>query len=361
MNNKERVLAAIDHSEPDRVPLDLWAVAPATDNLRAHLGVGDDEGVWQALGIDLRSVWPTYIGPEHERFQDGTWLDWWGCRRQMIGPFEEVVGAPLADAATPADVDVREPQSNEAFAWPDPDWFDVEGLRDRCLEWSDYALVIRDPGNHATCVLRVAMYLCTMEKFMMDMALNPDLAQAIIARVEAFYLELNRRILEAVGDLTHIYFIADDVGVQDGLMISPRMFRKFIRPSLTRFIEQAHRYDQKVMYHTCGAVRPLIPDFIEMGVDILNPVQVSASGMDAAELKQAYGDALCFHGAMDIQTVLSDGTPEQVRDEAQRLVEILGQGGGFVLAPTNNLMPDTPVENVVAMVEAAQASAEHGG
>ena len=341
MNSKERVLAAIHHSKPDRVPADLWAASPATNRLRAHLGVADDEALWQALGVDLRSVWPAYTGPELERFDDGTWMDWWGCRRGMIGPFEEVMSAPLAGAATPADV--------EAHLWPAPDWFDVAGMRERCQEWSAYALVTRDPGHHATCVLRVAMYLRTMEKFMMDLALNPDLAQAIIAHIQAFYLELNRRILEAVGDLTHIYFIADDVGVQNGLMVSPRMFRKFIRPSLARFIEQAHAYDQKVMYHTCGAVRQLIPDFIEMGVDILNPIQVSAEGMDPAELKAQYGDALCFHGAMDTQTVLANGTPDQVRAKVELLVQTLGAGGGYILAPTNNLMPDTPVENVMAM------------
>jgi len=157
-----------------------------------------------------------------------------------------------------------------------------------------------------------------------------------------------------VGDLTDIYFIADDVGVQDGLMISPRMFCKLIAPSLRRFIAQAKKYGQRIMYHTCGAVRRLIPDFIEMGVDILNPIQVSAKGMEPAGLKRDFGDALCFHGALDIQTVLSQGTPAQVRAEVARLCQVLGQGGGFILAPTNNIMPETPVENVLALYEAVQ-------
>jgi uroporphyrinogen decarboxylase len=157
-----------------------------------------------------------------------------------------------------------------------------------------------------------------------------------------------------VGDLTDIYFIADDVGVQDKLMISPRMFHKFVKPSLQRFIAQAKEYGQRVMYHTCGAVRPLIPDFIEMGVDILNPIQVSAKGMEPAGLKRDFGDALCFHGALDIQTVLSQGTPDQVRAEVARLCQVLGQGGGFILAPTNNIMPETPIENILALYEAVQ-------
>jgi uroporphyrinogen decarboxylase len=264
----------------------------------------------------------------------------------MIGPFEEVTVAPLAGAQTVADV--------EGYPWPEPYWFDYAGMRPQCEAFGDYALVIRDPGPYATCVLRVGMYLRGMEQFMMDMAMEPTLAQAIITHVEALYLELDRRIFEAVGDLTDIYFIADDVGVQSGLMISPKMFRKFVKPSLERFIEQAHRYGQKVMYHTCGAVRRLIPDFIEMGVDILNPIQTSASGMEPAALKRDFGNALCFHGAMDIQTVLSQGTVVQVRDEVRHLCDVLGAGGGFILAPTNNVMPETPLENVIALYQTAQ-------
>ena len=114
MNSKERVLAAIDRVEPDRVPVDLWALSPVTDNLRAHLSADDDEGVWRALGVDLRSVWPAYAGPALPTFNDGSWLDWWGLHKRMIGPFEEVVEPPLAAAQTVADI--------EAHPWPDPDW-----------------------------------------------------------------------------------------------------------------------------------------------------------------------------------------------------------------------------------------------
>ncbi|MFQ5854152.1 MAG: uroporphyrinogen decarboxylase family protein [Anaerolineae bacterium] len=351
MNSKQRVLAAIDHVEPDHVPADMWALPPVTDSLRAHFGVDDDEGVWRALGIDLRSVWPSYVGPPLETFDDGSWMDWWGLHRKMIGPFEEVIAPPLADAQTVADV--------EAHAWPDPDWFDYEGMRPICQELGDYALVIRDPGQNATCVLRVAMFLRGMDHFMLDLALNTDLARAVIERVERFYLEFDRRIFETAGDLTDIYFIADDVGMQQGLLISPQTFRDFIKPSLSRLMAQGKSYGQKVMYHTCGAVRDLVPDFIEMGVDILNPIQVSAKGMEPPGLKRDFGGDLCFHGALDIQTVLSQGTPDQVRAEVERLCDVLGPGGGYILAPTNNVMPETPVENIVALYETARAAGRY--
>ncbi len=325
------------------MPVDLWAVPAAADNLRTYLGLSDDEAVRQALQVDLRSVWPTYIGPDHPTFPDGSWTDWWGCRRAYVGGFDEVIASPLASAETLHDI--------QAYPWPDPAWFDVDELRDRCLAWRDYALVIRDPDQFATCVLRVAMYLRGMEQFMLDMALNPAIAHAVITHIETFYLELNRRILKAVGDLADIYFIADDVGMQSGLLISPDMFRRYVRPSLTRFIAQAHAHGLRVMYHTCGAVRQLIPDFIEIGVDILNPVQTSARGMEPAALKREYGDQLCFHGGVDLQTVLTRSTPAQVREHVQRLIETLGAGGGYILAPTNNLMPDTPVQNILAMYD----------
>jgi uroporphyrinogen decarboxylase len=151
MNSRERVLAAIDRVEPDRVPLDLWALPPVTENLRAHLVLEQDDETWRALGIDLRSVWPAYQGPALPTFEDGSWTDWWGLHKRMMGPFEEVVEPPLAAAQTAADV--------EAYSWPDPDWFDYTGMRPECEALRGYALVVRDPGPHATCVLRVAMFL----------------------------------------------------------------------------------------------------------------------------------------------------------------------------------------------------------
>ena len=351
MNSRERVLATINHVEPDRVPVDMWALPPITDNLREHFGVSDDEGVWQSLGIDLRSVWPAYVGPPPEIFEDGSYADWWGLRKKMIGPFEEVVEPPLADAQTLTDV--------EAHPWPDPDWFDYSGMRPICEALSEYALVVRDPGPNATCVLRLAMFLRGTEQFMIDLAMNPGLAKAIIARVEGFYLEFDRRIFETVGDLTDIYFIADDVGAQTGLMISPRMFRDFVKPSLSRLVAQGKAYGQKIMYHTCGAVRDLIPDFIEMGVDILNPIQPSAAHMDPYGLKRDFGQSLCLHGAFDIQTVLSSGTPDQVQAEVERLCKVLGSKGGFILAPTNNIVPETLVENVLALYETAKTAGKY--
>jgi len=225
-------------------------------------------------------------------------------------------------------------------------------MRERCLEYRDYALVCRDPGPNASCVLRASMFLRGMDKFMMDLALNPGLARSIIARVEAFYLEFDRRIFQAAGGLLDIYMIADDFGMQNGLLISPRMLRQFIFPSIERLIAQGKGYGLRIMFHSCGAVRRLIPELIEMGVEILNPIQTSAEGMVPSELKAEFGDVLTFHGGLDIQTVLSPGTPDDVRAEVRRLISDMGSGGGLIVSPTNSITPETPVQNIVAMYQA---------
>lgn len=345
MTSKERVLSALHHREPDRVPVDLWALPPVTYHLRNHFQVTSDEAVWTALGVDLRSIWPRYIGPSHQAFPDGSWKDWWGIKKKMVGSFEEIAGYPLAGAETVADV--------MAYNWPDPDWFDYRGLKAQCGQMKDFALVIRDPGPYTTCVLRVAMYLRSMERLMIDLKLNPEIARVLLDRISRFYLDMSRRILDSVADQTDIYLIADDIGMQDGLMISPDIFTEFIEPHLVQFIGLAKEYGQAVMYHSCGAIKPMIPRLIELGIDILNPIQVSAQGMNAELLKEEFGAKLVLHGALDVQTIIATGSPSKIKTEVASLCGKLGRGGGFVLAPTNNIPPETPLKNILAIYEAA--------
>jgi len=343
MNSKERVLKAIDHEEPDSLPCDLWGLEETKTRLRNYFGVKDNEGFLQALGVDIRSVQPAYIGPELKSYPDGSWEDWWGLRLKTIGGMDTVVFNPLGEVTTVEEVGTH--------SWPDPDWFDYEGLRETCLELQDYALVSRDVGANTTCVLRVSMHLRRMDQFMTDTILNPDLVRAIVKKVEEFYLGYDRRTFEAAGDLINIYMIADDFGSQDRLLMSPITLREFIYPSLRRFIEQGKRYGMKIMFHCCGAVRSPIPDFIEMGVDILNPIQTSAKGMVPRELKGEFGQALCFHGSLDTQHTLPFGTPEKVAAEVRDRIEALAAGGGFICAPSQTIAPDVPIENVIALYE----------
>ena len=353
MNSKQRVLTTLNHQIPDRMPLDIWTSDPIKTSLCRYYGVDDFEDVLQCLGIDIRSVWPAEPPWKLVDPDKGIREDPWGIRWKLLAGMLQPISHPLAEARSVSDV--------EAYSPPAVSRFDFDGLREQCAKWRQYALILRDPGPYSTCAMRIAMFLRGMEQFMLDLSMNPDLALAIIAKVEAYFLELNRHILEAVGALVDIYFIADDTGTESSLMMSPAMIRQFVHPSLEKFVRQGHAYGLKVMYHNEGAIRPLIPDYVKMGIDILNPVQVLLPGMDPVSLKEDFGDKLCFHGGMELKILspVTGGTPERVSAEVTRLKETLGQGGGYILSTVNKITPDAPLEqtvaNIVAMYETAHA------
>jgi len=201
------------------------------------------------------------------------------------------------------------------------------------------------------------MYLRGMEQTYVDLAESPVLAQAIIERIAAYYLDYNRRVFEAAGDLVDIFMMGDDFGTQQGPMMSLAMWRRYFRPGFASFIALAHQYGLKVMHHTCGSVVDLIADFIECGLDILQSLQPRAAGMDLGRLRREYGRDLCFHGGIDIQGVLPHGTPEDVREHVRRQREAAGHEGGYILCTAHNIQADTPVENVLALFEAYAESA----
>jgi len=192
----------------------------------------------------------------------------------------------------------------------------------------------------------------------LDLITHPEFAERLFQKITEFYLELNYRCFEEAGEKIDIFMLGDDMGTQEGLLVSPKSFRQLIRPYLTEHVRLAKRYGLRVMLHSCGAVRELIPDFIEMGVDILNPVQVRARGMRTAELKQEFGDVLSFHGSVDVQQTLPAGKPENVRAEVRERIETLGRRGGFILCSTHNIQGDTPLENILAMYDEARRACE---
>ena len=187
------------------------------------------------------------------------------------------------------------------------------------------------------------------------MALNPEVVEAILEHMLEFYIEQTSRILKAAEGRIDMVYIGDDLGSQQTLLISPNMFRQFLKGRWKRFIDTiksrfgAHL---KFHFHSCGAVVELIPDLIEMGIDILNPLQPRAKGMDLKRLKDNFGSKLCFSGGLDIQRLLPYGTPQEVRSEAERLVRVLGRDGGYIACPAHAIQPDTPIENVLAMLKA---------
>ncbi|MCM8829780.1 MAG: hypothetical protein NC824_02115 [Candidatus Omnitrophica bacterium] len=349
MSGKERVLKTISHKKIDRVPVDFWATKDVERKLMAYFNLDDRDSLLERLGVDIRYVFPEYKGPKLRSFPDGSKEDIWKVRRKPvkagIAIYNEVCYYPLADANSIEDI--------EKFEWPDPAWFDISGIEDICKKYEQYAIVLCDERTNRTTILHQGIYLCGMEKIMVDLVLNPDFVHALFTKISNFYMELNRRIFEAAKGRIDILLIGDDIGTQDGLLISPDKIREFIIPYLKKYIKLCREYNIKAMFHSCGGIREVIPDLIEAGVDILNPIQVRAKGMVPAELKREFGDRICFHGGVDVQRTLPYGTVEEVKKEVKERIDVLGENGGYILAPTHNFQGDIPVENMLAFYQEA--------
>jgi len=369
LTGKERVLVALDHKEPDRVPLDLGGSfvtainVQVYKNLRRALGLPEkygllreqtqsvavDEDVRQLLGIDTIGLYERPPRPELERPRsDGSLVSEWGVVYKKVNGLYTPVKHPLAQA-TLADLD--------QYNWPDPlAPARFAGLEEEAfaLRKSDYAVV----GNLGwTEVFGMAWYLRGFENFMVDLIARKEFAHALLRRITDHQKARYLKFLEIVGNVIDIILFADDLGGQHGLFISPSTYRKMIKPYHAEIIQAIRSKTRaRIMFHSCGSVTPLLDDFVELGVDILNPVQVSAKGMDTLALKRRYGKRLSFWGAVDTQRILPHDTPEGVRGEVQRRISHLASGGGYVVAPVHVVQADVPSENVIAMCQAVWKS-----
>jgi len=349
MTPKERVRRALRHQPTDRVPVDLWATPETFANLRRRLDVATDDGVLLALGVDIRVAGPRYTGPEFPASEAGAVRDLWGVERKPVlagaARYLEVSRCPLADVETVAEVD--------AYAWPDPEAYDFDEVARQAEAAGDCYVVNVGHRLNRTGVLKCAIYLRGMEQFLTDLALRPDLARAIIRHVTEHYLVHNEGLFRAARGLADAFLMGDDFGTQTGLLVSRPMWREFFADSLRAFADLAHTYGLTVMLHSCGAVREIVDDLIGLGVEVLNPVQVRAAGMDIEELKRDFAGRVSFYGAIDIQETLPRGTVEEVEREVARTIEVLGAGGGYILCPTHSVQPDTPVDNILAVYRQA--------
>ena len=200
--------------------------------------------------------------------------------------------------------------------------------------------------------LKPAMYLRGVDQILLDVALAPEIAETIFRQITAFYLEYARRTFEAADGGIDIFMTGDDFGTQKGLFMSPDMWRRFLRPGFKAFVDLGRQYGMKVAHHSCGSIKPIIPDLIQCGLEVLNPIQPDVDDMDRRELKSRFGDRLSFHGSISIQRTLPFGTPDDVRNEVRQRVQTLAPGGGFIFCTAHNIQADTPIENVVALFEA---------
>ncbi|MBN1554070.1 MAG: hypothetical protein JXA11_04940 [Phycisphaerae bacterium] len=353
MTPRQRVLAAVEHCQPDRVPMDLGMAAELQHALRDHLGL-DEKGLWDWVGQDLQLVMPTYpaasplcyADPTIEVTPEGWYADIWRVPfRQAKTEFQtymELAGQPpLKQCASPADLD--------AFDWPNAADWDYSHIAEEIQSLGD-----RAAWGHSRGFFEIAHFMRGMDAFLTDLALAPELACGLMDRIAAFLLEKTRRTLEAADGRMVFFEYNDDVASQQALFVSPTMWRELIKPRMAKFCDLIHGFGCKVRYHSCGSVHAILPDLIEIGVDILTPVQAKATNMDPFALKEQFGEKLCFHGGIDIQEFLPHASTEEVRRHTRRMIDVVGRDGGYILAGSHTLQADIPVENVVAMIEEAK-------
>ena len=386
MNSRERLLTTLNHQEPDCVPFDLGSTqvtgihVVAYRRLRDYLGlpspIGDvrpvepklcdviqqlalpDDDVIEYLGVDVRGLFPlnSHNWKITDVDVDEAWeyTDEWGITHRRIKPdglYYSAVRYPLAGAIRLDDI--------RHHAWPNTgDPQRIAGLRKLALAYRAQGKAVMVKGVLAG-VFEMAQRVRGMEALLMDMASDEALACALFDKMAQLKLAFWEMALPQLADVVDVISEADDYGTQQSQLISPRMFRTLLKPRLgilfTRIKQLAP--DAKLFFHSCGNVRPLLPDFVELGVDILNPVHTRASGMEPVALKRDFGrDIVFWGGGVDTQDVLPYGTPQEVKDDVRRNVEALAPGGGFVFNTVHNIQADVPPENIVAMWEALRAA-----
>ena len=349
MNSVQRVAAAVERREPDRVPLDYWAVPEIDQRLMATYKLPDLAAVRRSLRTDMALVRAQMKDTRVRQTGGDDWYDDLGSRLRWTphaggGGYWERVTYPLADARTVDDL--------RSYAWPTVEAFDWDEFSRELDAYEGLALGLAYRGP-----FEIYWYVRGFEQSLIDLTLIPDLAHGLIDPITHHVCEITEKMVEVADGRAHYLRASDDWGMQTGLLVSASMFREFYKEPTRRWFDSARRHGLWVFYHTDGSVVELLDDFVDLGVQILNPVQTTCAGMDPIWLKREYGDRFCFHGAVDTQRVLPHGTPEEVKRETLRRMAQLGADGGYVVASCHNLQADTPVENVMAMYQTVW---EHG-
>jgi uroporphyrinogen decarboxylase len=349
MTAGERVIAAVEHREPDRVPLMYRDVPEVRERLKRDLRVTSDDELFEAFDIDVRWVGPQWIGPELEISEDSrrdAWgVEWKYTRFSETGGYWNELEHPLIDAP--------DAESLDRYRFPDITWWDFSGIAEACERYRDYAIMTA-PGEASPGILQYPIQtLIGVERSLTDLYLDPPFLRALVAKVLEFRLPFIDRMLSA--GKFDFFRIGDDYGTQNGPLIGVDLWNEFFREPLSAMFDSARRHGARSYLHSCGSVRSLIPSLISIGVDVLDPVQVAAAGMDPAALKRDFGSQVAFSGGVDEQDLLPRGTREEIREYVYRLLEVMMPGGGFILGPTHNLQDDIPTGNIVAMYEAARS------
>jgi uroporphyrinogen decarboxylase len=346
MTPKERWLAVLAGQTPDRVPVDYWGTDEATSAVVHHLGLRNRWQMFDRLHIDkIVSVYPEYVGPALPRA-----TDMYGRKFRNIsygsGRYRECIYSPLAEFDS-----IEEIEAN--YTWPTADWFSYAKIPGQ-VRGRKRDHPVQGGGSEPFLIYAD---LRGRELAYIDLVLRPEMVHYCLDRLFDSCYENTVRIYEALPGQVDVSYIAEDFGGQENLLYSRRVIQEFFLPRMKRMIDLAHESGVYAFFHSDGAIRSIIPDMLAIGIDVLNPLQWRSPGMELEGLKRDFGDAVVLHGGVDNQQTLAFGSVDDVRSEVLYNLDVLGRGGGYILAPCHNIQAVSPPENIVAMYETAY---EHG-
>jgi len=346
MNSKERVLRAVNHKTGDRTAITFDAQSEVYDLLYKHFGTRDREKLFDSLNVDTWMVLPKNFGYREEDAGKIEKTNIWGFKAKVTaysgGTYDEIFHNPLAGKDEIADI--------KNHNWPGNDTLEFSHFTAEAKAHENRAII----GTFTWGPYFIASFVRGLEDLMIDMAARPEYADHLIKTITERSEYFLTKMLEKHGEGIDIVYMADDTCSQLAPLFSPDAFKKYVAPYLKRFASIIHKHNKKFLLHTCGSVRTFLPIIIDCGVDMLEPIQVRAEGMDPAGLKRDFGKDICFYGGVDLQKVLSTYSPEKVAEEVKKLIDILGKDGGYIVGPGHTyIQPDAPLENILSMYKTA--------
>jgi uroporphyrinogen decarboxylase len=381
MNSRERILTALNHKEPDRIPVDIagstWTGITniAYQNLRLYLDKEKEPPVWsdviqqivipsddilEMLEVDTRGLFPltshnwNVYGGLKDSGENWEYHDEWGFTHHFPkenGHWFSLVKHPMEEVHPDLAI-------IDGYRWPDAsDSERIKGLRDKALSFRNSGKLVMLKGLCAG-IFEMQQRFRGMANALVDPLLYPDFSDRLVGKIADLKIAFWKTALNELADVVDVIAEADDYGTQESQLIDPDHFRQYYKPHISRIISTMRQSAPraKIMFHSCGNVRPVIPDFIEMGIDILNPVHINAAGMEPRQLKKDFGKGIVFWGGgVDTQKVLPYGSAAEVRDDVRRNIEALAPGGGFIFATVHNIQAEVPPENIIAMIEALRS------
>ena len=339
MKHRERVLNAIKHNKVDRVPFDFWAEKPTLERLYSFYGTRDLDRILEDFDVDIRHV--EAIMPPEKNWGDFV-QNFWGERYiyqdSKWGPMREDIPGALSSAKNISEL--------KNFDWPNPDSFDYSNIKTECSKYDEHALLYGSADIwQRPCLVR------GMENALMDLYVNPEWMHFLSRKFTDFYIKDYTNAFHHSGGRIDICLVISDLGSQNGPLISTELFDQFIASYLKELVEVIHGLDAYVMYHSCGMIFPFIERLIDIGVDILDPIQSVTPEMTPENLKEKFSERICFHGGIDVQTLLTHGTPDEVKKGIERYLNVFGNDGGYICSPSHLFQPDIPPENIKAFYE----------